>query len=72
MELKTFQMFIILSLFSIIITSNANTSDNQVSLDIDVLSKEIDFLKSGKIHIYFLNYSNLTKGLINFYNCWLK
>ena len=69
MELKTFQMFIILSLFSIIITSNANTSDNQVSLDIDVLSKEIDFLKSGKIHIYFLNYSNLTKGLINFYNC---
>ena len=69
MELKTFQMFIILSLFSIIITSNANTSDNQVSLDIDVLSKEIDFLNSGKIHIYFLNYSNLTKCLINFYNC---
>jgi hypothetical protein len=66
MEFKTFQMFIILSLFSIIITSNANTSVNQVSLDIDVLSKKIDFLKSGKIQFYFLNYSNVIKSLIGF------
>ena len=53
MGLKFVQVFFILSLFSIIMTSNANTDVNEVAFrNIELLTKRIEDLNLGKIQFF--------------------